>query len=84
MREEELRKRSAILIALMILCTNQILPVRAQSDPKQIMYSILRNREVGLKLASIEIREYTHPLLKKYLSDYKFYIPYIPTYKARS
>jgi hypothetical protein len=85
--EEGLMKRPVILLALIILCnvtSKQILHVKAQSEPKQIMYSILRDREAGLKLASIEIREYTHPLLKKYLPDYKFYIPYIPPYKGRS
>jgi tetratricopeptide (TPR) repeat protein len=31
-----------------------------------------------LKEPDFEIREYRHPLLSKYLPDYKFYLPYIP------
>jgi hypothetical protein len=55
-------------------------PAKARPDAK-LQYrryiSTLGHHGI-LKEPGFEIREYRHPLLSKYLPDYKFYLPYIP------
>jgi hypothetical protein len=79
-------KYSAILITLIALChiaSAQTAPSKVQSEHAQSMLRI-RRETVDVSMRDVmEIREYTHPLLKKYLPDYKFYLAYVPAHKRK-
>ena len=79
-------KRPIILLVLAVLFNisfAQLWSVNAQLALKEEMKKRIRNRgECSIvKDISLEMRKYTHPLLRKYLLTYKFYVPYIPAHK---
>jgi hypothetical protein len=78
---------STILIALITLCqvaSAQGPSLNAQSEHEQTMLRIQREMDIVGDLRDLmEIREYTHPLLKKYLPDYRFYLSYIPAHRVK-
>src|SRR5262245_49061078 len=79
-------KRSAILIILAILCQvafAQASFLNAQSEHEQTMLRIQREAVAASVRDLMEIREYTHSLLKKYLPDYRFYLSYIPAHSEK-
>jgi hypothetical protein len=53
-----------------------------RSDPSEQMRVIIKNWYAHIEDVPFEIREYTHPLLEKYLPDYRFYIPYFFPYHS--
>jgi hypothetical protein len=76
-------KRSAILIILIALshiASAQGPSFKVQSEQAQSMLRIQRETVTPSARGLMEIHEYTHPLLKKYLPDYKFYLTYIPAH----
>lgn len=73
-----------ILIALFHIASAQNPSSKVQTEHAQSMLRIQRETVAPSVRGLMEIHEYTHPLLKKYLPDYIFYIPYIPPYKGRS
>jgi hypothetical protein len=81
-------KRSAILITLIALFFHavpaQSLSLKAQPEHEQLMLRIQREAVDPSMRDLMEIREYTHPLLKKYLPDYKFYMAYVPAHSLKS
>ena len=75
-------KRAAILTTLITLCqmaSAQGPSLNAQPEPEQTMLRIQREKVAASIRDLMEIREYTHPLLKKYLPNHRFYLSYIPS-----
>jgi hypothetical protein len=79
-------RRPASLIALVALfhiASAQATSSKVQSEHAQSMLRI-RRETVDVSMRDVmEIREYAHPLLKKYLPDYKFYLAYVPTHRQK-
>jgi hypothetical protein len=72
-----------ILIALFHIAYAQNPSSKVQTEHAQSMLRIQRETVAPSVRGLMEIHEYTHPLLKKYLPDYKFYLAYIPTHKRK-
>jgi hypothetical protein len=79
-------KHSVILITLIALfhiASAQNPSSKVQTEHAQSMLRIQSETVAPSVQDLLEIHEYTHPLLKKYLPDYKFYLAYIPTHKQK-
>jgi hypothetical protein len=79
-------KYSVILITMIALCHGafaQASSLKAQSKPEQSMLKIQREAIAVSTRDIMQVCEYTHPLLKKYMPDYKFYLAYIPAHKQK-